>query len=704
MSPIAINFSRLTKTKYELNGPILSFSQQPVATATTSGGSITLTGIATASFPVQSPPNLTDNSGSIEYQWYEVGIGSMTGQTSNTLTLTNLVSPTDHNRNFYLESKYTSKSNTGIAINSPLNSDTVSITVYPVISITSNPENTSASQNNFATFTVNAELTDTTQGELSYQWQIDEANISDGVTVSGSNTNTLTISLETLGTYSVRCVVTHPLAGNSPLISDSATFIVVEPRPIIKIESYNSTSNVATLSEINLEEQELVLDSSSLSGDLVCLYASEKDVDLEIDLYASKGSNVNGYVGGQGGYSRINLTMQKNDEYILSGLQNNSSLFLYRKSSLIAVVGKGGDAGTLGNGGAGGGINLPGNSASNGGSGGQLIPVGELTTTGIFGSIISTQNLYDVDTIATAPSGGRTISCPKGDYWRNLGYSPCTDLGTVKFRLSDGTEISNSASISRGFKSGYAVLQTGGRKSVVGGGNGGAGATGGSGSTNNYGGGGGSGYSDGTIQVIQSTIGGNSSNSRVNLRLQGGNFYVDEFGRILILSLSTPSLDPRNLTKTNDKVLPGTDTCIDDTRWQNFINLATSSSTGNYRLAVTTDGGTTAIVRATENNLYKLKTSNRLSLRTSLTGWLDWTQAAGNRNYDGDLILAWDENSGFEGVGVDYSGLYWNRPGTGYTPGFAYYASSSNSPFNTSNYHFTTANWWILPPGVPDLP
>ena len=35
-------------------------------------------------------------------------------------------------------------------------------------------------------------------------------------------------------------------------------------------------------------------------------------------------------------------------------------------------------------------------------------------------------------------------------------------LGTIKFRTPDGTEISNTAEISRGYKSGYNIIQTGG--------------------------------------------------------------------------------------------------------------------------------------------------------------------------------------------------------------------------------------------------
>ena len=61
----------------------------------------------------------------------------------------------------------------------------------------------------------------------------------------------------------------------------------------------------------------------------------------------------------------------------------------------------------------------------------------------------------------------------------------------MKFRLSDGTEVTNTANIVRGFKAGYNIMQTAGGITGFGGGNG---ATGGRGGGLNAGGGGGSGY------------------------------------------------------------------------------------------------------------------------------------------------------------------------------------------------------------------
>ena len=92
---------------YDLNGPNLSFSRQPVGIATTDGNSVTLVGIATATFPTSAI-----NDGTISYQWYEVGVGNIlngtniSGSGTTTLVLSNLKTPTDNQRKFYLQADY----------------------------------------------------------------------------------------------------------------------------------------------------------------------------------------------------------------------------------------------------------------------------------------------------------------------------------------------------------------------------------------------------------------------------------------------------------------------------------------------------------------------------------------------------------------------------------------------------------------------
>lgn len=895
--------------------------------------SITLVGIATATFPSQTPANPALNSGSVVYQWYENGFGALSdninivGSATTSLEIKNIKNPQDAERQFYLEVDYSPAGATPNANNEILRSGLVSLPLPPYIILNTQPESFNTVIDSPATFTVDAQISDSTYGGLSYQWRVDGQNLSDGsysvssnrltgstlamplldinndgivdsteisdvspsrktithilngspvsyitasqnaayfdpinttssylsitpvsdfafgtgdftiecwvnfaetgfrdifstgtygrnqvsfrknqtsqlisspgseqlelyyngtivasggtfalgrwyhvaatrqsgivrlfidgvtvaigtlndsvsandcrigstagneyrmsgmiqdfaiynnsakytstfappqrstlfasrtYTVSGSRTNSLSITPKSIGYNKIDVVISNP--NTSRVISNSADLYAAQARSIVTIESYDSTST-AKLTSIDLDKTNLTITSDQYDSDTICLYASEKDIDIELDLYGAKGTDNSGYLGGEGGFSKVSFTMKKNVEYILRGIKSNSALYLYQKASLIAAVGEGGKAGPGGNGGAGGGVNIAGQSGSgtNAGRGGSLITSGSLPANGIFGSTSNPSLIYPEDSANTGRLGGRTISCSKGVYWRNQGFSSCQDVGTSKFRLSDGTIVSNSASIDRGFKEGYSINQTAGRGLSNLGANGGNGATGGDGGDRG-GGGGGSGYTNGFPTIISTQVGGSTGNARVNVRLTLGDFYVDNAGRILILS-NTDNRDPRTLTKTTGKVLPNTNTCIDDIRWQRFLDLS-RDGTRDYRLTATLNNSTVRVTNATSRNIYRMLNSNALTLRNSLTGWVD-------SGYAYQLLaLAWDETSGdgMNGYGGDYSILSWS-PTSAY--GFGYYGSSTNSFFSITTYSHFSANYWILPPGVPDFP
>jgi hypothetical protein len=460
------NLFRETPTNFELNGPTLSFTTQPVGVATINGGSATFTGIATATFPENAV-----NAGSIVYQWYDqngpISNGTnVTGAATTILTISNFVSPTDHNRQIYLQADYVPSGVTGNALNEPANSNVAVVTVYPSLIITTQPTETTSVQNVSATFSIVASATDTTQGNLSYKWFSDGAELTDVSPVSGSSTPNLTIASSALGSKLIKCVVSHPTAGNSPLSSNEVYFNVIYPRPGITIEKYDTTTSTASVSFHDLQvsgDLNLIAQNQTSPTSLISLYASEKDTDVEMEIYGGSGASVGSYSGGKGGYSKIRLTMKKNEEYTIAGLDAVTNCpFVYRKGSLIAVVGKGGDAANSGNGGDGGGINISGASGGGrgGGAGAQAIS-GVLPSNGIFGSS-SNSNPISPDTKATGQNGGRTISCPRGNYWISKGYSACADVGQTQIYLSNGTLVANSSIITRGFKSGYDIRQTAG--------------------------------------------------------------------------------------------------------------------------------------------------------------------------------------------------------------------------------------------------
>ena len=162
--------------------------------------------------------------------------------------------------------------------------------------------------------------------------------------------------------------------------------------------------------------------------------------------------------------------------------------------------------------------------------------------------------------------------------------------------------------------------------------------------------------------------------------------------------------------------MPGTDECIDDARWQKFKNLA-EDGTADWRLTVSLSGSAgakrTKITNATPYNMYRMMNNpcgGGLRLRDSLTDWYD-------SNYAYTLLaLAWDETSGnIAGYGMDYSILSWSPSGW---YGFGFYglsrgaltipelgSSQTNGFFTSPSYSYShfTAEYWILPPGVPDF-
>ena len=542
------------QTTLDLNGPVLSFTTQPVGVSSTGvgvgstgGGTATFVGIATAAFTTVdgTPTNPATNTGSIVYQWYEEGVGALsnntyvTGTATTTLTLLNLITPTDNQRKFYLEADYVPSAyqssspvtagttrSTGNAINEPLNSNTASVTVFPLITITSQPGVATVTEGFPVNFSVDAVLSDSTFGSLSYQWQLNQQNLSDNALVQGSSGKVLTITPSTAGISTIRVTVSNP---NTPsVISNDANLntLSISARKLVNFEYILLSSINSQLLQTNLFDGEYIISQQSNQG-LVSFYSPETDIDVEMDLYGGKGTDEpisskidNNYPGGEGGFSRIKFTMIKNTEYVIVGLNSKiNTPFIYRKGTLIATVGAGGNAGSFAKGGFGGGIGVSGTRGQGvrGGLGGQAIRAGNLPSNGIFGSATNLTAISP-DTKAAAPNGGRVLPCTRGTYWRQEGVSPCSDVGTTRFRLSSGAIVTNTASIVRGFKAGYGINETSGQGSA-GGGNGGSGATGGQGGTSGSGGGGGSGYTDGSITVVSTQLGGSTEDAKVILRL-----------------------------------------------------------------------------------------------------------------------------------------------------------------------------------------
>ncbi len=87
------------------------------------------------------------------------------------------------------------------------------------------------------------------------------------------------------------------------------------------------------------------------------------------------------------------------------------------------------------------------------------------------------------------------------------------------------------------------------------------------------------------------------------------------------------------------------------------------------------------------------------NVKTTSTSVTDWELGFSG---SGEYAIALDDDQETYSGGSDYSGILWND-GTTYTSGYAYYGGSETPSFTPTAYHYTTANWWILPPGVPDF-
>jgi hypothetical protein len=522
------------QTSLDLNGPILSFLQQPQSVSVCDSESATFVGIATALFPVQDPPNPSSNTGTLAYRWHAAGFGplnngpfrgaTVTGTATTTLTISNAKSPDTNLTNFFLTVDYVPSAyvqpvgsevnvgtarSTGNAINEVLNSNTASLTVFPVLSVATQPTDQTAAQTRTATFTTLGALTDTTQGSISYRWQLNGNDLNDSSTVTGSGTTSLSVSLPDVGVNTVRARLTHPTACNSPLFTNTVNFNVVSAREIINFESVNDNGGFLGSGSVNLFNNPTTFnaDPNNVVRSLV-IYPPEKDVRVRITLAAGAGQP-RGARGGEGGLSVFEYILRQNTEYIFklgtavipTGGSNGGggAAYLYEKARLIAVCGGGGGSGTSGRGGDGGGVSVGGEfgQGRNSGAGGAAVTVGNLPTgSGAFPS---------------GTSGGQVSGCTIGEYYRSIGFSPCQDVGQQQWRGLSGNITSETAVIQRGYKAGLGYRNNGGNGAGNEGG-GGSGAYGGNAAVGDgSGGGGGSGYTDGSISVISTRLGGNSS-------------------------------------------------------------------------------------------------------------------------------------------------------------------------------------------------
>ena len=526
---IGIPFYRKIQSDLDLNGPTLSMQRQPVGTScTVASGIATFIGIGTAIFPPGQAGRKT-NTGAITHQWHKVGVGALsdgtnvTGSGTTTLTLSGLTSPIDNGSEYFCRIGYTPNSLSPNAINEPFDSASAELTVVPTFLITTQPSDFTTIEGNEVTFSVVATASDSNTN-FSYQWVLDDVDLSDGTVagtgvVSGSKTDTLTISRTDAALYRLFCRVSNSDTNPGIVTSNVAKLDVGVSRALLKFERYSQ--GVVT---VEAEERDIAkLGSMSFRADanrnarIICVWAPEEDVEVKVTVGGAAGASRNGNRGGTGGISVFKTTLIRNEEYIIKlgvnyeqgggprgGINGGGGICaIYHKAKMIAVAGGGGGAGTNGRGGDGGGLQVSGEDGqgSSSGQGGVVIQQGQIPVVGM--TQAGRGGLQDFDN--TSSGSGRISGCTVGGTFWTARYSPCDDIGSSKMNNVDGSRISDSTEIIRGYKPGQGHRNNGGAASGRQGG-GGAGGRGGQGATNNgSGGGGASGYASDEVELLPSS-------------------------------------------------------------------------------------------------------------------------------------------------------------------------------------------------------
>ncbi|NLE56879.1 MAG: hypothetical protein GX616_00850, partial [Planctomycetes bacterium] len=176
--------------------------------------------------------------GTLTYQWQKNQVnlsngGHYSGVTTNTLTVSNADSSDAANYRCVV-------SNAG----GSTNSNSAALTLKAATTITQHPSNQTVAVGGTANFSVTA----TGYGTLTYQWQKNQVNLSNGGHYSGVTTATLTISnADSNDAASYRCVVT---AGCGSVTSNSATLTVTTGGTTIFFDNFDSYANQAAFTTV----------------------------------------------------------------------------------------------------------------------------------------------------------------------------------------------------------------------------------------------------------------------------------------------------------------------------------------------------------------------------------------------------------------------------------------------------------------------
>ena len=201
-------------------------------------------------------------------------------------------------------------------------------------------------------------------------------------TISGSQTKSMTISSNTVGIQTVRCLIKHPAAalnhGQATVPSEENESDGVLDGGLLTV-----TRNFETISAVNLQQSnitaEVVMDDDVNTFDdstqnlflgplnlqattedfemtrAITVFPTEENIAVRIELAGSAGQSFNGNSGGEGGKCTFTTTLLKNTEYTFklgASVEPTSSIgrggagaYFYEKGRLLVAGGGGAGAG-----------------------------------------------------------------------------------------------------------------------------------------------------------------------------------------------------------------------------------------------------------------------------------------------------------------------------------------------------------------------
>ena len=236
-----LDFYRDIDTSLEINGPTLSFTQQPTGAFGNYNGSVQLVGIATARFTQEIAPGITTGigatTGNINYRWYKEGTGFVSdgakyvGSGTTTLTISGIATA-DHNSQYFLVIDYVPDpypANAPNAWNEPFTSGIATVGMYGFIQINSQPTASTIIPNTNTEFEIDASLNDSSTSGMGYQWQMNGNDITNGTFSTQNITVTPgTPTSEEVINYSFNATATGSAANNTFTVPAGAENVRVE--------------------------------------------------------------------------------------------------------------------------------------------------------------------------------------------------------------------------------------------------------------------------------------------------------------------------------------------------------------------------------------------------------------------------------------------------------------------------------------------